>query len=499
MVPLVSKTLLVCIIFYNVYESSSCQSGPQGPPGPQGFTGPHGITGARGSIGEQGHTGPRGAIGPEGEAGPPGSVGPKGDTGSPGAQGISGQKGDTGPQGMQGAVGPRGDVGPPGVQGVDGHKGDIGPQGEIGPKGDTGSPGIQGPIGPKGDIGPPGSVGAGISCDVCKRLEKEEEETAKMSAEMEELRVTTGQLEETLEQSDIKAVETEKKREEAEIKLSDEIQHLREKSDASEERSKDLETKLYNKIQQLEEQNEELKESTFKTKIIQETLTLEFQEVKDQHEILKKKNSMDCQAIQEADPLASDGVYKIYPQGLDGFEVYCDMTSGGWTVIQRRFDGSINFDRSFYEYQYGFGQLQAEHWLGLEMQHILTTSYDMELQVELEDKNGVIAYANYKAFSIGDGNDYRIGFGDYSGNAGDSFGHSGDYHQNVPFTARDHDRDEDPNNCATHWGGGWWFRSCFQCHLNGRYDDTHSWAGINWFTFREYTPLKASKMMIRRK
>ncbi len=25
------------------------------------------------------------------------------------------------------------------------------------------------------------------------------------------------------------------------------------------------------------------------------------------------------------------------------------------------------------------------------------------------------------------------------------------------------------DNCAEHYHGAWWFRSCFQSHLNGRY------------------------------
>ena len=57
----------------------------------------------------------------------------------------------------------------------------------------------------------------------------------------------------------------------------------------------------------------------------------------------------------------------------------------------------------------------------------------------------------------------------YHGNAGDSMT-LGENHDNQPFST--HDRDHDSrfyDNCAEHYHGAWWFKSCFQSHLNGRY------------------------------
>ena len=70
-----------------------------------------------------------------------------------------------------------------------------------------------------------------------------------------------------------------------------------------------------------------------------------------------------------------DGIYQVTMNGFRTTKVYCDQTTagGGWTVIQRRMDGSVSFYRSWKEYKYGFGELQREFWLGNEYIHLLTT------------------------------------------------------------------------------------------------------------------------------
>ena len=52
----------------------------------------------------------------------------------------------------------------------------------------------------------------------------------------------------------------------------------------------------------------------------------------------------------------------------------------------------------------------------------------------------------------------------------------------MAFTTRDKDNDLSKRNCAVAYGGGWWFRSCLNANLNGKYlekDKTHG-KGIVW-------------------
>lgn len=63
-----------------------------------------------------------------------------------------------------------------------------------------------------------------------------------------------------------------------------------------------------------------------------------------------------------------DGVYRIQPPGLSSREVYCDhhTAGGGWTVMvaRRKQPRHISFNRSWHEYEVGFGDPGKEYWIG---------------------------------------------------------------------------------------------------------------------------------------
>ena len=119
----------------------------------------------------------------------------------------------------------------------------------------------------------------------------------------------------------------------------------------------------------------------------------------------------------------TSGVYTINPDNQTEFKVYCDMDTdgGGWTVIQRRFDGSVNFDRYWAECESGFGNKTGEYWLGLSYIHRLTTSASQDLRVDLEDFEGGSAYARYSTFTVANAaNSYRLLVSGYSCTANDA-------------------------------------------------------------------------------
>jgi len=199
----------------------------------------------------------------------------------------------------------------------------------------------------------------------------------------------------------------------------------------------------------------------------------------------------------------TSGVYTIQPDNQPAFQVYCDMETdgGGWTVFQRRMDGSVDFYRNWTDYQQGFGNLSGEFWLGLDKIHRLTTTAT-QLRVDMQDFEGNTAYAQYASFSVGDSaSKYILSLSGYSGTAGDSLGSSSGRHNGHRFSTRDQDNDVHGSNCAQRYKGGWWYDRCHISNLNGLYHGgSHSsYAdGVNWYTWKGYYySLKFTEMKLR--
>ena len=76
--------------------------------------------------------------------------------------------------------------------------------------------------------------------------------------------------------------------------------------------------------------------------------------------------------------------------------------AGGWTVFQRKQDGSQDFYLGWSDYKAGFGDLDGEFWLGLDKIYRLSKSGQNVLRVDLMDFNGAERYAKYGKFSVAD-------------------------------------------------------------------------------------------------
>eukprot|EP00058_Branchiostoma_floridae_P018817 XP_002604306.1 hypothetical protein BRAFLDRAFT_88596 [Branchiostoma floridae] len=200
----------------------------------------------------------------------------------------------------------------------------------------------------------------------------------------------------------------------------------------------------------------------------------------------------------------TSGVYTLYPAGevTSPIHVYCDMDTdgGGWTVFQRRKDGSVDFYLDWQNYKTGFGELGGEFWLGNDNLHHLTAQGGYELRVDLEDFEGNSTYAKYSNFSVEDeGHLYRLTVGGYSGTAGDSMSRR---HSSMFFSTKDKDNDiHESADCAQTFKGAWWYFSCHRANLNGLYHggDHQSYAdGVNWKSWKgHYYSLKHTEMKIR--
>ena len=212
-----------------------------------------------------------------------------------------------------------------------------------------------------------------------------------------------------------------------------------------------------------------------------------------------------CQEVKQLGKLVS-GVYTVdLGDGLGSFEVYCDMSTdgGGWTVFQRRQDGSVDFYRGWSDYKNGFGDLNGEFWLGLDKISRLTKQAQT-LRVDLMDFDSNRAHAKYAKFQVSDDErQYKMTCNSYSGNAGDAL----ILHSGMEFTTKDNDNDHlfhvyrDPSkNCAIDFKGAWWYRSCHKSNLNGLYlknEKSSDYRGIVWSKWQDGIPLKFAEMKLR--
>ncbi|XP_059120742.1 fibrinogen beta chain isoform X1 [Peromyscus eremicus] len=198
-------------------------------------------------------------------------------------------------------------------------------------------------------------------------------------------------------------------------------------------------------------------------------------------------------------------MYLIQPDtSSKPYRVYCDMETenGGWTLIQNRQDGSVDFGRKWDPYKKGFGNiatnedgkkycgLPGEYWLGNDKISQLTRMGPTELLIEMEDWKGDKVKALYGGFTVqSEASKYQVSVDKYKGTAGNALmdgasqlvgeNRTMTIHNGMFFSTYDRDNDgwltTDPKKqCSREDGGGWWYNRCHAANPNGRY----YWGGL---------------------
>ncbi|CAK1554157.1 unnamed protein product [Leptosia nina] len=210
----------------------------------------------------------------------------------------------------------------------------------------------------------------------------------------------------------------------------------------------------------------------------------ELQPVEREYEDLVKQLPKDCSTV--SGPPAT---YLIHP-GRSPVETWCNEHS---TLLQRRYNGTVEFNRKFVEYVQGFGDATSEFWLGLQTMHEITADNCSSMRIDMTDIYGSDWYAQYEHFSVGTADTgYVLEVSGFKGNASDAF----EYQNHMEFSAIDRDRDISNTHCAANYEGGWWYSHCQHVNINGKYT-----LGLTWFDAarNEWIAVATSEMRVYRR
>ncbi|XP_042702880.1 fibrinogen-like protein 1-like protein [Chrysemys picta bellii] len=187
----------------------------------------------------------------------------------------------------------------------------------------------------------------------------------------------------------------------------------------------------------------------------------------------------DCDSIPKN---SSSGVYVIQPAGSPPLVVWCNMDTKGqvWTVVQRNsYNTELEWNDSWANYKYGFGDVQNDYWLGNEYISLLTIQGAYKVRFVVQDASNNTHYAEYDTFSVDtESRGYALRLGRYTGAGKDLFTKEDVVHDNMKFSTYDNDQDlSSTANCAEIYQGGWWHSKCYYVKLNGKGKNVR-WSGV---------------------
>ncbi|XP_056119543.1 angiopoietin-related protein 3-like [Rhinichthys klamathensis goyatoka] len=190
----------------------------------------------------------------------------------------------------------------------------------------------------------------------------------------------------------------------------------------------------------------------------------------------------------------SSGLYAIKPHESKPFLVNCEFTEEGvFTVIQRRHDGSVDFDQSWEKYEDGFGDFSSEFWLGLKKIYAVARQGQSLLHVQIEDWGKQKHFIVYQYILEDAASNYTIHLKLQSAESSSAV----DEHTGFRFSTKDHNDGNQHPNCTQDYTGGWWFSICGDINLNGKCIQSRPRKkGTHWKPGRGTTIFKASKISI---
>lgn len=243
------------------------------------------------------------------------------------------------------------------------------------------------------------------------------------------------------------------------------------------EQIKVRELKQVNGIQQAELTDSRIRIGALQATAIQSTATIEalnqqIIELKSQldsrNENIKNLNaivegySSCCKASSCVSFGASNNVHVVKVDGVDEpFEVLCNsqLAGNGWTVIQRRINGELDFYRNWNDYKKGFGSPSGEFFIGLERLYHMTKDTPHQMYIWLEDFNNIAKYASFDDFKVASEQQAYalLSLGKHKGTTRNAMR----VNTGQKFTTYDRDNDADEiNNCAERLHGAWWYDHC---------------------------------------
>ncbi|XP_061170008.1 fibrinogen-like protein A [Saccostrea echinata] len=177
----------------------------------------------------------------------------------------------------------------------------------------------------------------------------------------------------------------------------------------------------------------------------------------------------------DATGVSGTGIAWIKPSGFDvAKQVWCNFDHGV-TYFQVRKFGNVNFNRSFAEYENGFGDANGDYWLGNRYVYILTNLRGFNAGFTLMKSGNSVKIYYYDFVVLDSTASYAV---QYSSTSSASY---------PAFNGKAFQAYDTVSACALSIGCGWWFGStCSSGSLNGPYPvaygvysgATTTWIGI---------------------